>query len=46
MNELIILGILGAIWSMFIFLYVLVGVVYYKFIRKSKKSIWEIINNL
>lgn len=46
MNEFIILGALCAIWSMFILLYVAVGVVYYKVIRRSKKSIWEIMNNL
>lgn len=46
MNELIILGILCAVFGMFTALYVLVGVVYYKVIRRSKKSIWEIMNNL
>ena len=46
MNELIILGILCAIFGMFFLLYAVVGVVYYKFILHSKKSIFEIISEL
>lgn len=46
MNELIILGIVFAVFEMVLLLYIAAGVIYYKLIRKSKKSIWQIINEL
>ena len=46
MNELIIMLILCQLFFIVSTLYALAGVIYYKLIRKSKKSTIEIINEL
>ena len=46
MNELIILGIMLAVFEIPLILYGVAGIVYHKLIRKSKKSIWKIMGEL
>lgn len=46
MNELIILGILFSIFFVAFALYAVIEIVYEKMILHSKKSIWEIVNEI
>ena len=46
MNELIILGVILAIFTTAFILYGIVGVIYHKCILHSKKSIWQILGEI
>ena len=46
MNELIILGVMLSIFFVAFLIYAIVEIVYAKLFLHSKKSIWEIVNEI